>query len=150
MSPNKFYLCLELFQAISCLQGALLFTNIFNLICVVSCFPLTVLVVQWSAYVSYTPIIWVRLLLTSKSCFWFLVRNDENKSKEVEVRPFLNCFEMSEKFFLPRCHLKSVSYLPHNFKQKNVCFCWPDLVSSVTRLGDFLHFGQLFKAFGSN
>ena len=102
MSPNKFYLCLELFQAISCLQGALLFTNIFNLICVVSCFPLTVLVVQWSAYVSYTPTIWVRLLLTSKSCFWFLVRNDENKSKEVEVRPLLNCFEMSEKFFLSR------------------------------------------------
>ena len=37
-----------------------------------------------------------------------------------------------------------------------VCKDWPIclkremVVSSVTRLGDFLHFGQLFKAFGNN
>ena len=37
-------------------------------------------------------------------------------------------------------HIKNVksTYLPRY------------MMSSVTRLGDFLHFGQLFKAFGNN
>ena len=30
------------------------------------------------------------------------------------------------------------------------CYCSPYCISSMTRLGDFLHFGQLFKALGNN
>ena len=68
----------------------------------------------------------------------------ENKQKEAGDGPFFKKTQDFESFVLLRraVIIKVNEYLS---KAKMLSF-----VCSVTRLGDFLHFGQPFKAFGNN
>ena len=53
----------------------------------------------------------------------------------------------SSIFLLWKCHNRDLA----SSVKVQLVICWPmDPATSVTRLGDSLHFGQLFKAGGSN
>ena len=80
---------------------------------------------------------WVRVPSTPSTIYQFIlicaIRKDENKRKEAGIGSFLNC---------PR-HQKSLD-------TDNKIFPALYRVTSVTRLGDLLPFGQLFKARDNN
>ena len=52
------------------------------------------------------------------------------------------------RFRITISHLKAKAILRPNADDQIACF--DQIAASVTRLGDLLHFGQLFKARGNN